>query len=910
MSAGPTFVAFDLETTGISPKRDRIIEIGAVRFDAENTITGELGLVINPGIPVPLVIQRLVGLTDADLREAPTPVEGVAQLADFCAGAQLVAHGGAFDIAFCSLVLPDEFRHRSVVDTLDLARILLPMARSHSLPLLSAALGLGHDRPHRALSDADATRQLLLHLIATAARLPADVLRAMRDVAGQTDGALRTFFADVVSGQGTGSPPATSQVQGPRHVTLSADDRDRVPLDLASAEFLAPAGPLARHRPGYEFREAQQQMAAAVAQTLSRRGRLLVEAGTGVGKSLAYLVPLALWAGRGGGRAVIATNTVNLQEQLVDQDLPALAAVPGEPAGPTVTYAMLKGRQHYLSLRRWQRYLAAPDITGRGADLDAVRFKLKLLAWLAETCTGDRAELRLTNEEELLWRHVESDSGDCLGRACSNWGTSSCFMVAARRSADAAALVITNHALLLSDAETQGRVMAPYEALVVDEAHHLEASATSQLGTRLRVLDITIVLDRLPRISDASLAGAVDACREAAHRLFGEAKGFAGETLGGEHPGNGVVGLSPSGREKVRFTAVLRAGHHAVTTLRGAAFALLEARGRVPFQTEWLPQPERLDDELTAAAAALTELAGAIDGVICTPGPDQVTWLELRAEQAELRSAPVSVTEALQETVFSKVDATVLTSATLTVAGSFDFVRQRVGIGDGAEELALESPFDYYAQSICVVPSDIPPYDDAGYEQALARLLADLAVRLGGRTLALFTGYGPLQRVHRLVSGRLDGENVAVVGQGMDGTRRQILRSFIEHPRTLLLGTSSFWEGVDLPGDMLRCVVIAKLPFVVPTDPLVHARSERLRDPFSQYVLPMAVLRLKQGFGRLIRTGSDRGAVVLCDSRLSTRDYAAQFFETLPPAAVRRCGLEEVGRIADEFVHAESAGSR
>ncbi|MFN2569983.1 MAG: helicase C-terminal domain-containing protein [Candidatus Dormibacteria bacterium] len=902
MPSGSSFVAFDLETTGISPKRDRIIEIGAVRFDAENRITGELDLVVNPGIPVPLVIQRLVGLTDADLSEAPTPVEAVAQLADFSAGAHLVAHGGAFDIAFCSLVLPEEFRHRPLMDTLELARILLPTAPSHSLPLLSRALGLGHERPHRALSDADATRQLLLHLVAAAAHLPGPVLASMREVAARAGSPLRTFLADVVAGDGAATGPPRVAA-GPRRVSLGMIGTDTDRLDVAAAAFFAPDGPLARRRPGYEYRDAQQQMARAVAQTLARSGRLLVEAGTGVGKSLAYLVPLALWASGGGGRAVVATNTITLQEQLVEVDLPSLQAPAGEPEGPTVAYAMLKGRRHYLSLRRWERFLGG-GVTGSGnvVDLDTVRFTLKLLVWLAETHTGDRAELRLTTEEELLWRRVESDPGDCLGRACSNWGTARCFMVAARRAADAASLVITNHALLLSDAEAQGRIIAPFESLVVDEAHHLEASATSQLGVRLRALDITIVLDRLPPASEPELTAALEACREAAHRLFGEAKGFAGQSLGGEHPGNGVVGLSPEIRQGPHFTAVLRAAHHAVAALRTCARALAEARGRAPVQVELLPQPERLDDELAAAAAALEELALSIDRVLCAPSPDNVVWVELRAEQAELRSAPVSVTEALQESVFGRVDAAVLTSATLTVADSFEFVRERVGIGAGAEELALASPFDYYAQSVCIVPADIPPYDDAGYEPALAALLGDLATRLGGRTLALFTGYGPLQRVHRLVAGRLDGEGIAVIGQGMDGTRRQILRSFMDHPRTLLLGTSSLWEGVDLPGDMLHCVVIAKLPFAVPTDPLVRARSERLRDPFSEYVLPMAVLRLKQGFGRLIRSEGDRGAVVLCDSRLTTRDYGARFFETLPPAEVRRCGLAEAGRIAADFV--------
>jgi DNA polymerase-3 subunit epsilon/ATP-dependent DNA helicase DinG len=481
-------------------------------------------------------------------------------------------------------------------------------------------------------------------------------------------------------------------------------------------------------------------------------------------------------------------------------------------------------------------------------------------------------------------------------------------MVAARRAADSADLVVTNHALLLSDAESQGRIMAPYETLVVDEAHHLEASATQQWGIRLRGADLTLVLDRLGRLPDVLLRTAIDACAEAGARLFGEAKGFVTERLGGEHPGNGVVGLDPDVRDGSRFTSVLRAAHHAIAALRSGATEADAARRREEAQGQLLPGDHRRGDELGAASAALAEIAGAVERVLCAPHVTEVTWLELRAEQAELRSAPVSVADSLEEAVFARVESTVLTSATLTVAGSFDFVRHRTGIGGGAEELVLDSPFDYFSQAICIVPSEMPPYDDPGYESALAQLLADVASRLGGRTLGLFTGYSPLQRVHRLVSGQLDNQNIAVLGQGMDGSRRQVLRSFIDDPRTLLLGTNSLWEGIDLPGDLLRCVVIAKLPFAVPTDPLVRARSAQLADPFSQYILPMAVLRLRQGFGRLIRSSTDRGAVVLCDSRLRTRDYAARFFDTLPPAAVTECALADVGRVANDFVERAAAG--
>ena len=383
-------VAFDLEATGLSPKTDRVLEIGAVRYDSELRQTGRLELVVDPGIPIPLAIQRLVGLGPEDVRGAPTPVEGMAELADFAEGAALIAHGGAFDLQFCRLLQPEAFRNRLVFDTLDLARILLPTAFSHSLPFLSRLLQLRHERPHRAFSDAETTGALFALLAAAGEQLPTSVLAEMRRVAGQVRGPLQEFFDGVVVGSGN-APRTSVPVNGAAQATVPTDEPnrkrieelERLPLDQAAARLLGADG-VVDSGGTFEYREAQVQMGRAVAQALERRRRLLVEAGTGVGKSLAYLVPLALWAARTGERGVVATHTVNLQEQLADRDIPAVARLMPTP----VAVAVLKGRNHYISLRRWQRFLARPDGDSPRDALDAIRFKLKILVWLAESRTG------------------------------------------------------------------------------------------------------------------------------------------------------------------------------------------------------------------------------------------------------------------------------------------------------------------------------------------------------------------------------------------------------------------------------------------------------------------------------------------------------------------------------------------
>ncbi len=861
-----------------------------MRFDAAMRRLAELEVVVDPGVPIPLAVQRLCGLTQADVAGAPTPGEGVAQLADFCAGAQLIAHGAGFDVTFCAGLVPTAFAGRRVLDTLEFARILLPTAASHSLPLLSAALGIEHLRPHRALSDASATHLLFARLREAAEALPTTVLVRMRELAARAGGELGTFFTAVVRGEG--DPLRRAWAGAARPGPPSPPATGPVPTDLVAAASSA----LGAAGDGYELRDAQLQMTRAAAQALDRSRRLIVEAGTGVGKSLAYLLPLALYS-RGGRRSVVATRTVTLQEQLMERDLPMVERLLGAP----VPAALLKGRNHQLSLRRWQRFLDSPDGGPHGPDLDRVRFKLKLLAWLAETERGDRDELQLTSNEEQLWRHVESDGGDCLGAACANWQDNRCFMVAARRTAEAASIVITNHALLLADAAAGGQALGAHDALVIDEAHHLESAATEQLGISLRAFDVTVVLDRLGA-AHGELGDALAVAREATTRLFGDVKGRIGEVLGPDHSGNATVGLSPEVRSAHGHAVLLRSAEHAVGRWRAAA-AQLRDPGFAELVPGGSPAPARPGRRRTAPRRGRPRRARHRRGDGAhrdASRPRRVAGSARRAGRAprgpgERRRDPARTRCSTASTPSSppppRSPSAVISASRASAWGwmaltSCSSTRHTTSLPRRCAS----------CRRTCRA------YDHPDHERAVAELIGDTAERLGGSTLALFTGYNPLRRVHALLGQRMEARGIALLGQGLDGTRRQILASFLANRRTVLLGTTSFWEGIDVPGDALRCVVIAKLPFAVPTDPLVRARTESLSDPFGQYVLPQAVLRLRQGFGRLIRRGSDRGAVVLCDERLRTRDYGERFLQALPPAAVAALPGAEVGEAVARFV--------
>ena len=905
-SAAPTYVSFDLETTGLSPKTDRIIEIGAVKFDQEAVID-TFATLVDPGQPVPLVVQRLCGLHDQDLVGQPVPVEAVAELAIFCEGSMLVGHGVGFDVAFCAEVLPEAFSRRPAIDTSELARTFLPSAANHSLEELSRSLELSHDRPHRALSDAEATRLLLWRLVGLARELSEELRRQVVDLCRDGPWTAGRFIAEQLSVPS--SAPAPGPPRRPRAAAKSrVEQPPRPPGDLdeqfVRAAF-SPGGILAAASSDFELREEQEQMALAVTQAFRRDQELLVEAGTGVGKSLAYLLPAREWAARRGERVVVSTHTITLQEQLLNQDLPKLEAARPLP----VTAAVLKGRGNYLSLRRLERWLKAGPAEGRVKDADELRFKVRALVWSRQTTTGDRSELRLAGRDPEFWERVGSNVDDCLGPACHNWRDRRCFMARARLDAREADLVIVNHALLLTDADSGGSVLPEFHRLIVDEAHHLEEAATQAQGKRMTVGSVLAVTDRLPDLGESEVSQALRAARQAVIGAFGDLR-----LLAGAEPGRGYqhVVLNQRVATSAQWPRAAKSLQRMQRALAAAAAALHRAGDEQSIAASLFPQPDNASRECLVAAEALAAMARLVQTALAAAAEAeasaQVVWIEMeRGDRAVLRTAPVEVAASLRADLFDNCQTVVLTSATMAVAGSFRYIRERLGVG-GAEELVLDSPFDYLHQSLCCIPRGIPGNGEPGHAAAVARLVGEIAERLGGRTMVLFTGYQALREVHQQLRGRLQAKGIVVLGQGLDGTRNQLLRNFRQHGRTVLLGTNSFWEGIDLPGDILQCVVIDKLPFPVPTDPIFQARSRGRADAFSQLSLPEAVLRLKQGFGRLVRGHGDRGAVVICDPRILEKRYGESFVKALPHAQFNYDPVDEVAGAVSSFLGGGGGG--
>src|SRR6266849_353974 len=533
-----TYVALDLETTGLSPRLDRIIEVGEVRFRG-TTVIERFESLVRPEVPIPLSVERLTGIADKDVVDAPRPEAIMEQLIDFVGDSAVVAHSGTFDLSFFGGA---DGRHGyELYDTLDLSRILLHMVPSHSLPHLSRHLVLSHAHPHRALSDADAARQLFEYLWRLARGLPAELLDRMLDATRGWVHPIQRFLEDARGMGPDGVSGLTVPIVPPRAAATRPPAGPRDPAAIRA--LLDPEGPMAERLPDYEIRESQQQMTLAVAQLFQRGGRLMVEAGPGTGKSLAYLLPAVYRA------------------------------------------AALKGRANYVSLRRWNRYLNAPSRRPDGSWFaDEVKFKLRMLVWLAQTQTGDRSEIRLAGLDELFWARAASTAEDCLGPHCQNYQQQACFYWNSRHAARAADLVVTNHALLLADALSGGTVLPPYQHLIVDEAHQLEEAAVENLTVRLseavllenleQALTWLAVVIQLP---DSSLTAEAAAAREGAAQFFAEAQSFVKQPPVDHDPrlfGENRVLLDPAGRQLPGFASLVAVGRRLTDRLSALCRAL------------------------------------------------------------------------------------------------------------------------------------------------------------------------------------------------------------------------------------------------------------------------------------------------------------------------------------------------
>jgi ATP-dependent DNA helicase DinG len=679
------------------------------------------------------------------------------------------------------------------------------------------------------------------------------------------------------------------------------------------AQVFAADGALARTLPGFEPRDGQVDMATAVARAFEDGGVLLAEAGTGTGKTLAYLVPAIL----SRQRVLVSTGTKNLQEQIFFKDLPALRAALNVP----FTAAYMKGRANYLCLHRLDQLTGEAqspadggplsggknDGRGRGArptsprpfarsragwappEADAVFLPI-IREWAAHTETGDRAELEDLPEDLPFWNEVSASVETCIGTECPRYDE--CFVTRMRQRAAAADLLIVNHHLLCADAAVRqsayGAVIPAFSNAVLDEAHQLEDIATQYFGIAVstyRIEDLARDVERavtaraLDRAARHEVAKAIDHLRDHARDSFAEIA-FA-------HRADGLS--SGRAEERVRTTAATLAEAAEATAALGGALdvvestlALLGARETRAGATE---DPDDEPEVIRALARRAGQMRDDLRFLVRAGDPGFVYFVEFRGKGIFLRASPIDVAAIVRELLLERLRTTVLTSATLAVDDSFEYIRTRLGIGQ-ADELRLASEFDYAKQAILYLPRRMPDPRSPEFSMAAGREVIEILRRTRGRAFCLFTSYAGMRAVQAQAEMSLD---YPILVQGT-APRSQLLRQFRDTPNAVLFATSSFWQGVDVVGEALSCVIVDKLPFASPGDPITSARIDAIRarggEPFSEYQVPLAVLTLQQGLGRLIRHRGDRGVLAVLDPRLRTKGYGRRFLASLPPAPI------------------------
>lgn len=801
------------------------------------------------------------------------------------------------------------------------ALLVCPALRDFSLPAVARELGVADEDTPAVISHpvegAVLCRRVVQALRERLARIPPPVFALVRELVGP-DEDLAWLQWEAVEAPSL-QAAALEMLLASRPVAPPARRRERMaleaPLPGVAAGLLGEGGPVASALERYEHRPGQIEMSEAVGAALEGGEVLMVEAGTGVGKSLAYLVPSILWARAHAQPVVVSTNTKNLQEQLIEKDLPLLR----RSLGIEFEAALLKGRTNYVCVRRFVSLVREAMMSLMADDRRAAAY---LVSWFAASESADldmipaEAKAAFPGLGRMIER-VRSDRASCLGRGCEHSGR--CPLRVARAIARNADVVVSNHALTLAD--TQFDVLPEAGRVIFDEAHNLESVATDQLGYEVsnfsfRDLRRTVaggsrnrgfadsLARRLPETSDEKAAEIADA--RSRLEAGTDALEAAGEALGAA-----VIDLcvaldheAGAGRARIRLVGdVYATGEwqrvsEAVEDVRMVLSATEDALGEIAEALAEGAERGSAESDLAMEAAGarvqMTELLAALGTVADDePGAGYVLWAEtVRMRWGDLwrlAAAPIDVGPALQRAVYDRREAVIMTSATLTVDGSFAYMKQRLGL-DGAEtvprELVVQSPFHYQEQLLMCVPYDIPTRGEEGRNEALAEALLDIAEVAGGGILLLFTSRSQMDHIFERIRGRLVDLELSPICQYESGPRTWLLQQLRERDNTVLFGLKSFWEGVDVPGQALRCVVITKLPFQVPTDPIVQSRCElaakRQAEGGTDYYIPETILGFKQGIGRLVRSAIDQGVVFVLDNRLITRRYGQRFFASIP----------------------------
>ena len=925
-------VVLDTETTGLSFKDCDLIEISAARMSGREVV-GRFETFVHPGGPIPAEITRLTGISNRDVADAPSPRDAVAALAEFVAGSPVLAHNATFDRTFIEAVPGGSAVSDVWIDTLSLSRIALPCLTTHRLADMAAAFGCA-SVTHRAGDDVDALCGMWRILLLALSDLPAGLAALLADMHPDVSWPLRTIFSYLADAGVAPTRPfslkeaRSALVRGtqgsPRLDAAELDHIAAVSGDEVEREFGA-NGAVARMYEHMELRPEQVAMAREVAEALSTSTHRAIEAGTGVGKSVAYLLPEVLFAKRNNVTVGVSTKTNALTDQLVSQELPALsAALPGG-----VSFVSLKGYDHYPCLHRLDRAvvddlpLAAVSHDGRSDNAVACDMLTAIAVTYAFACQSPDGDVDALG---IRWRYVPrplltTTPGECLRGRCPYF-PNECPLHGARRRAACSDVVVTNHSLLLRNVAADGKILPPIRHWVVDEAHGLEAEARRQWAVEVSGEEARAAFELLGgtttgtihnlMVRAMSLEGStlvVGMLAKAAATLSRASVSVADlfvavHELGSVARGDGgydsvTLWLGDEVRSTPEWAAVADAGGVAAEVVREAVRQLAEAAEAMA------PEAPSLAADLGESTRFLRDLCAGIE-LICA-GTDrsyvysaQLSRSRRKMSSEKLVAEKIDIGSDLAARWLPEMRSVIFTSATIAVGDDFAHFDHAVGLDlldkGSHRALRLDSSFDFDSHMSVVVARDLPAPNDRAYLPALEDLLFDVHVSMGGSVLTLFTNRRDMERAFEALQPRLVAAGLEVACQSRGTSPRRLRQRFMEERSLSLMALRSFWEGFDAAGDTLRCVVIPKLPFASPNDPLVRERDAREDRAWWKYSLPDAVISVKQAAGRLIRSSTDTGVLVLADSRLVSKGYGRLFVGSLPSRSVTRLESANVGR--------------
>lgn len=918
-------VVLDTETTGLSHRENELIEIAAARLRGRE-IVDRFDTFVKPSGLIPAEITELTSITNADVAHAPSAEGAVAALAEFVGGAPVIAHNAAFDRGFIEAVSGGSEVSDIWIDSLALSRIALPRLSSHKLASMAELFGCA-SVSHRANADVEALCGVWRILLCGLDDLPLGLMRRLADMHPDVPWSYRPIFSFLAGSH----PEAVFSLVSARHDILAADsssaagssariDADELPgLNLPSREEVEacfePDGLVNRMYPGYEPRMEQVQMAAEVRDALATSSHRVIEAGTGVGKSIAYLVPFAQAAKRNNITVGIATKSNNLADQLMYHELPRLAR---EIEGG-LTYCALKGYDHYPCLRKLERLARASEVHTTRDPADTLTAIAVIYAYACQSPAGDLDGLG------IRWRSVRkadltTSSRECARRLCPFY-PDKCMVHGSRRRAARADVVVTNHSLLFRNVAADGKILPPIRHWVVDEAHSIEGEARRQWAVTVSADESRSIFERLGGARIGSLGRITRdlAASDAATLFMGLTAKATSSTqrasLAMADLFDAVRDLARSARSDSGYdTANMWIGREVRESAAWGVFAevantaidaLDEASKNLASLVETVAEekPELVAD-VADGQRRLKELHDGLKLVVEGTNDRYVYSCQvnrrIKAGGESLSAERLDIGEALAENWLPEMHTAIFASATMTVSGSFDHFTHAVGLDrlgrESFQTLHLDSSYDFERNMAVVVAGDIPdPRNRAAYLDALENLLVDVHVAMGGSTLTLFTNRRDMEELFDRVSPRLSKGGLALDCQKKNTSAKILRDRFLSDETSSLFALKAFWEGFDAAGDTLRCVVIPKLPFSSPTDPLSCERGVREDRAWARYSLPEAVLEVKQAAGRLIRTSTDVGVLVLADSRLVTKGYGKKFLSSLP-AAYQRIESSQVGR--------------